>query len=141
MMKFRSHFALFSLLRMLNMLFCCFISIIIPNFEDSLAEFVLTDGVGYLLMFVMINNGMYFIIDPDGPYGIGVKDIILKGKRKTPRILVYYPIDKNEYDQKVNDPNETLGLLVEGEGGVEGQCRAGAIIHGSSDAHPLILSL
>ncbi|CAI2366730.1 unnamed protein product [Moneuplotes crassus] len=140
-MKIRTHYVLFPILRIMNVLCFYCISCIFPQFEGTVIQFVLTDGVGYALLLVMIYNGLYFIVEPDGPYGIGIKDVILKGKRNTPRILVYYPINKEEYNSKVENPSFTQELLVEGEDAIEGGSIGVAGLPGSSDAHPFLLSL
>lgn len=117
------------------------ISTVLPTYKYSILNFALTDGIGFVLLFIMVNNGLFFTIDPTGPYQIGINDLVLKGKKKTPSIFILYPTDISGYDEKVQSEKHTVSVLQDAQGAIDGAALAGSTVAGSSDRHPLILSL
>ena len=56
----------------------------------------------------------YYVSDPPGPYGVGVKHVVVKGKT-TPPVCIFYPIKREEYEENVDDVNKTTSYMLDPE--------------------------
>ena len=75
---------------------------------------VLNCTFSILFLVFLIGGAKYYVSDAPGPYGVGVKHVIVKGKT-TPPVCIFYPIDRETYERNVDDPNKTGSYNVDGE--------------------------
>ncbi|CAI2367153.1 unnamed protein product [Moneuplotes crassus] len=72
----------------------------------------------------LINTLRFFIYDPPGPYGVGVKHDIIKEKT-TPPVCIFYPIDREQYEVEVKDPKKTSSYYLDGDVSAPGHILSG----------------
>ncbi|CAI2366078.1 unnamed protein product [Moneuplotes crassus] len=70
--------------------------------------------VGLFLMIVLPFTAKFFTAEAPGPYCVGVKDLIIKGKT-TPSVMIFYPMDKKEYDQKITSDSNKYPVIIDGD--------------------------
>jgi len=69
--------------------------------------------------FCLIIWGRFWYLEPKGKYGVGHREIILKGRDTNPVVSIYYPIDKKYYKKHRNDNSMTSEWTIEKEKTIE----------------------
>ena len=72
-----------------------------------------------LVAVALINIGMLYYIIPSGPYGVGHRQTVLKGKT-TPPVSVFYPIHGLTYKNHKNSEDKTSPFLLDGMKDIQG---------------------
>ncbi|CAI2363079.1 unnamed protein product [Moneuplotes crassus] len=81
--------------------------------------------ISFGLLASLIHTSKHYVYNATGPYGVGVRDIVVKGKT-TPPVCIFYPIDKEEYLQNIDNEERTHIALLDGEDAILGRVQ-GAI--------------
>ena len=69
------------------------------------------------LLLVYLSEYQYLL--PTGPYGVGHRQTVLSGKN-TPPVSVYYPIDREEYENNIDDYTKTSSFCLNGDKDIQG---------------------
>lgn len=72
-----------------------------------------------LVSVLLINGGTFYYILPDGPYGVGHRQTVLKGET-SPSVSVFYPIERLGYQNMRYKEDKTTPLLLDGQNDVRG---------------------
>ena len=72
-----------------------------------------------LIAVILINVGNFVYIYPDGPYGVGHRQTVLKGGT-TPPVSIFYPIPILTYKNHRSNEDKTSPLLLDGMKDIQG---------------------
>ena len=89
----------------------------LPEYNDYILP--VSIGLRVFWLIQLYNYGIVYYTNPDGPYGVGHKTLKLKGKT-TPSISIFYPIDRQEYEDNLDNSSKTSSFVLEGFNGVAG---------------------
>ncbi|CAI2367520.1 unnamed protein product [Moneuplotes crassus] len=106
----------FILYNIINWVLVIITKLLLP--EWSFIKLLITI-VSALILYKLVSTSFYFAPNPTGPYGAGFRDIVIKGET-TPSVTIFYPIDIQEYQQNVENPNKTPKYVLDGEDELEG---------------------
>jgi hypothetical protein len=86
--------------------------------ENNIVSWIcaLLEGIVGLLI---IKLGQFYYLSPSGPYQVGHRQLVLRGKTSPP-VSVYYPISKEYYEKHSNSPSKTFSFCLEGHNDVKG---------------------
>jgi dienelactone hydrolase len=68
---------------------------------------------------ILINVGTFYYIMPDGSYGVGHRQAVLKGET-SPSVSVFYPIEMEDYKNMRHKDQYNTPLLLDGYNDVKG---------------------
>ncbi|CAI2367285.1 unnamed protein product [Moneuplotes crassus] len=108
----RNHAIISGLLYFPSSFICMFVTEV-----DGVLWFVLA-ALPIINTVILLKFGRFEVIDPTGPYGVGHKFETIETKTGNILCSIFYPIDKEEYDNGKDDPKKNIGWFGLGSKGL-----------------------